>query len=88
MRGATREENNGQPGRNEAAGGSFPVAGPSTLLRQAAERGLLNSSDPLKAEELVPLRSRPDFSELFKELLEWQHPSVDEPNLPGLPDRL
>ncbi|HKM52042.1 MAG TPA: protein kinase [Isosphaeraceae bacterium] len=44
------------------------------LLRKAVERGLLRSSEPLKAEEFVPLRSRQDFIELFKELLDGQHP--------------
>ena len=44
------------------------------LLRKAVDRGLLRSSDPLKAEEFVPLRSRQDFIELFKELLDGQHP--------------
>ena len=37
-------------------------------MRQAVERGLLNSSEPLKVEEFVPLRSRQDFIELFKKL--------------------
>jgi serine/threonine-protein kinase len=44
------------------------------LLRKAVERGLLNSSEPLKVEEFVPLRSRQDFIELFKNLRDVQHP--------------
>jgi len=44
------------------------------LLRQAVDRGLLRSADPLKVEEFVPLRPRPDFIELIKQLLNGQPP--------------
>ena len=38
------------------------------LLRRAADLGLLREADLLKAEEFVPLRSRDDFAELFRQL--------------------
>ncbi len=44
------------------------------LLREAVQRGLLKSADPLKALELVPLRSREDFRELFQSLPVLQQP--------------
>ena len=44
------------------------------LLRKAVDRGLLNSPEPLKVEEFVPLRLRTDFIELFKQLRDRQHP--------------
>ncbi len=44
------------------------------LLRRAVDRGLLKSADALKLEEFVPLRSRQDFIDLFKELPQAQQP--------------
>jgi serine/threonine-protein kinase len=46
------------------------------ILRQAANRGLLLTSDPLRDEEFLLLRTRPDFIELFKELRDRQTPAT------------
>ena len=44
------------------------------ILRSAVDRGLLHATDPLRDEEFVPLRTRPDFIDLIKELIERQKP--------------
>ena len=46
------------------------------ILQKALDRGLLRSPDPLKDEEFVPLRTRPDFIELFKKLRDLQAPAT------------
>ena len=56
----------------EAAGRELTVAGPS---RSCAKPSIAACSDhPIHCgtEEFVPLRTRPDFIELFKELLDAQ----------------
>lgn len=44
------------------------------ILRKAFHQGILNTADPLKYEEFLPLRTRPDFIELYKELIQRQAP--------------
>src|SRR5262249_34863959 len=46
------------------------------ILRRAVDRGLLHAPDPLRYEEFVPLRTRADFIELFKELRDRQVPAT------------
>jgi serine/threonine-protein kinase len=60
-------------GKNEASPEAYGRRAVD-LLRQAVDRGLLNSPEPLKVEEFVPLRPRDDFIELFKSLRDRQRP--------------
>jgi tetratricopeptide (TPR) repeat protein len=44
------------------------------ILRRAVDRGILYDPEPLRDEEFIPLRERPDFISLFKELVKRQEP--------------
>ena len=46
------------------------------ILRKAFDQRLLNTPEPLRDEEFLPLRNRPDFIELFKELRDRQVPAT------------
>jgi tetratricopeptide (TPR) repeat protein len=46
------------------------------ILRKAADRGLLHTSDPLLDKEFLPLRDRTDFQELFRKLRDGQVPAT------------
>jgi serine/threonine-protein kinase len=46
------------------------------ILRKAVDRGLLQTSDPLRDEEFIPLRTREDFIDLFKTLRDRQAPAT------------
>jgi hypothetical protein len=46
------------------------------ILRWAVDRGLLHAPEPLRHEEFLPLRTRPDFIELFKKLHDRQVPAT------------
>jgi serine/threonine-protein kinase len=46
------------------------------ILKAGADRGLIRSLPPLMAQELVPLRTRPDFLELLKRVKNQAVPGV------------